>query len=71
MICHSANPLLNLCLLYELLFLISKKFVSLSYSCKDMMDKVKQMVLEYIETVDDENYLTTIVLEREMFKDVD
>jgi len=40
-ICHSANPLLNLTLLYELLFLISKKFVSLSYSCKDMMDKVK------------------------------
>ena len=40
-ISHSANPLLNLCLLYELLYLISKKFVSLSYTCKDMMDKVK------------------------------
>lgn len=64
-ICHSANPLLNLCLLYEFLFLVSKKFVSLSYTCKDMMDKVKQMVLEYIETVDDENYLTTITLERD------
>ena len=40
-ISHSANPLLNLCLLYEFLYLIAKKFISLSYSCKDMMDRVK------------------------------
>lgn len=40
-ISHSANPLLNLCLLYEFLYLIAKKFISLSYSCKEMMEKVK------------------------------
>lgn len=64
-ISHSANPLLNLCLIYEFLYLIAKKFISLSFSCKDMMERVKTMVLEYIETVDDENYLTTIILERD------
>lgn len=45
--------------------MISKKFVSLSYTCKGLMDKVKQMLLEFIDTVDDENYLTTIILEKD------
>ena len=35
---HSANPLLNMCLLYEFLFLLTKKFFSLSYTCRQLMD---------------------------------
>lgn len=30
-----------------------------------MMDTVKNMLLEFINTIDDENYLTTIVLEKD------
>jgi len=45
--------------------MISKRFISLSYSCKGMMDTVKNMLLEFINTIDDENYLTTIVLEKD------
>jgi len=62
---HSANPLLCMCLLYEFLFLISKKFFSLSYTCKQLMEQVKLMIIEYIESVDDENFLTAVMLERD------
>lgn len=62
---HSANPLLNMCLLYEFLFLLTKKFFSLSYTCRQLMDQVKTMIIEYIESVDDENFLTSVMLEKD------
>ena len=62
---HTANPLLCMCLLYELLFLISKKFFSLSYTCTQLMDQVKQMIIQYIEAVDEENFLTEVMLEKD------
>ena len=62
---HSSNPLLNMCLLYELLYLISKKFFSLSYQCRQMMDQTKIMIIEYIASVDDENFLTSVMLEKD------
>ena len=62
---HTANPLLCMCLLYELLFLISKKFFSLSYTCTQLMEQVKQMIIHYIVAVDDENFLTEVMLEKD------
>ena len=62
---HSANPLLNMCLLYEFLQLLTKKFFSLSYTCRQLMDQVKKMIIEYIESVDDENFLTSVMLEKD------
>lgn len=35
---QSANPLLSMCLLYEFLSLLTKKFFSLSYTCRQLMD---------------------------------
>ena len=62
---QSSNPLLNMCLLYEFLYLISKKFFSLNYTCRQLMDQVKLMIIEYINSVDDENFLTSVMLEKD------
>lgn len=62
---HSSNPLLTMCCLYELLMHIIKKFFSLSNLCRELMNKTMTMALEYIEQVDDENFLTTIMLEKD------
>lgn len=62
---HSANPLLSMCLLYEFLSLLTKKFFSLSYTCRQLMDQVKVMIIHYIESVDDETFLTSIMLEKD------
>lgn len=60
---HAANPLLSMCLMYEFLFLLTKRFFSLTYQCNTLQNVVKQMIIEYIEAVDDENFLTKIMLE--------
>ena len=62
---HSYNPLLSMCLLYELLHLLTKKFASLSHSCRQLMEQVKFMMIEYVGAVDDENFLTSVVLEKD------
>jgi len=62
---HSGNPLLNMCLLYELLQLLTKKYFSLSYTCLQLMDQVKLMIIEYINKVDDESFLTSVMLEKD------
>lgn len=62
---HSSNPLLSMCLLYEFLSLLTKKFFSLSYTCRQLMEQVKTMIINYIESVDDENFLTNIMLEKD------
>lgn len=65
MFSHSANPMLSMVLLYELLALISKKFFSLSYTCRQLMEEVKKLAVELIEAVDDENFLYSIMLEKD------
>lgn len=62
---HSNNPLLNMALLYELFLLLLKKFFSLNNQCRVLMKIVMDMMLTYIDAVDDENFLTTIMLEKD------
>ena len=57
--------MLSMVLLYELLALISKKFFSLSYTCRQLMEEVKKLAVELIEAVDDENFLYSIMLEKD------
>jgi len=61
MFSHSSNPLLNMCLLYELLSNIIKKFYSLNNKCQFLMANCIKMALQYIEEVDDENFLTRLL----------
>lgn len=62
---HSSNPLLSMCCLYELLTNIIKKFFSLSNLSRELMAKTMSMAIDYIESVDDENFLTTVMLEKD------
>ena len=62
---HSSNPLLNMCLIYELLLNIIKKFFSLNNVCRTLMAHTMSMAIKYIDSVDDENFLTSIMLERD------
>ena len=62
---HSSNPLLNMCLLYELLQNIIKKFYSLNNLCQFLMAQSIKMALQYIDEVDDENFLTAVLNERD------
>lgn len=62
---HSSNPLLNMTLMYEMLLNIMQKFFSLNNLCKNMMGTIMKMAISYIECVDDEHFLTKIMLERD------
>lgn len=62
---HSSNPLLNMCLLYELLLNFIRKFFSLNNTCRNIMNKTMEMALEYIQSVDDEIFLTALLLEKD------
>jgi len=62
---HSSNPLSAMCLLYELLTLLIKKFFSLNNICRMLMGKTMNMALKYIESIDDDNFLTTVLLEKD------
>mmetsp|Transcript_17456 Transcript_17456/g.26903 ORF Transcript_17456/g.26903 Transcript_17456/m.26903 type:complete len:115 (+) Transcript_17456:552-896(+) len=65
MFARSNNPLLSFVLLYEIMLSLSLKFFSLSNMCKGLMAKIIEACLIYIDCVDDENFLTTIMLERD------
>ena len=54
-----------MCLLYELLQNIIKKFFSLNNICKTIMKTTMEMAIQYIDAVDDENFLTSVMLERD------
>ena len=54
-----------MCLLYELLINIIRKFFSLNTICKGLMAKIIEMAIQYIDAVDDENFLTAVMLERD------
>ena len=62
---HSSNPLLTMSLTYEMLLNIVKKFYSLNNDCKTIMKHIMEMILNYIESVDDENFLTAVMLEKD------
>jgi hypothetical protein len=62
---HSNNPLLLMCLMYELLQMMIKKFYSLKNKCNTLMEKIMEMAINYIESVDDENFLTAVMLEQD------
>jgi hypothetical protein len=51
--------------MYELLLNIIKKFYSLKNTCTTMMNFIMKMVITYIESVDDENFLTAVMLEKD------
>ena len=65
MFAHSSNPLLTMCLTYEMLLNIIKKFFSLNNDCRTIMKHIMEMTLHYIESVDDENFLTAIMTEKD------
>lgn len=65
MFSHSSNPLLTMCLTYEMLLNIIKKFFSLNNDCRTIMKHIMEMTLHYIESVDDENFLTAIMTEKD------
>ena len=62
---HSSNALLSMCLLYELLDNIVKKFYSLSNLCEELKKIIMIMGLQFIEEVDDENFLTAVTTEKD------
>mmetsp|Transcript_12333 Transcript_12333/g.19135 ORF Transcript_12333/g.19135 Transcript_12333/m.19135 type:complete len:153 (-) Transcript_12333:1932-2390(-) len=62
---HSSNPLLVMSTLYELLLKFMNKFLSLKKVCEDLMDQVMEMAIEFIQEIDDENFLNTIMLEKD------
>ena len=62
---HSNNPLLCMCLLYELLNNILKKFFSLNNACRKLMNHITTMAQEYVESVDEENCLAAVMLEKD------
>ena len=63
--CHCSNPILSMCSLYELIYLLSQKFFSLSQMCRNFNNKVIKFALQYIDCVDDENCLTEFVVEKD------
>ena len=62
---HSSNPLLTMCLMYELLLNIIKKFFSLNNACRSLMSQIMEEAKNYILAVDDENFLTAVMLEKD------
>ena len=62
---HSSNPLICMCLLYEFLRLLTSKFFSLNNKCRTINEKILAMALKYIECCDDENFLTSMMIEQD------
>ena len=51
--------------MYELLLMMIKKFYSLKNKCNTMIEQIMEMAINYIESVDDENFLTEVMLEKD------
>ena len=62
---HSSNPLLVMCMLYEVLLKFMNKFLSLKKVCEDNMKQIMTMAIEFISAIDDENYLNSIMQEKD------
>ena len=61
----SYNPILSICLLYELLGLLTMRYFSLQNICRQLNEKIKAFALLYIENVDDEHFLTSLMVEKD------
>lgn len=62
---HTSNPLICMCLLFEFLGLLTLKFFSLNNKCRGLKDQIMKMALKYIDCCDDENFLTSMMLEQD------
>ena len=62
---HSSNPLLCMCLLYEFLLMLKNKFFSLNNNCRQLNEKLLKIMILYIECIDDENFLTALMKEKD------
>lgn len=51
---HSCNPLLTMCLMYELLINIIKRFFSLNNICRTIMKTTMELAITFIDCVDNE-----------------
>ena len=54
-----------MCLLYEFLLLLTQKFFSLNNVCRLLNERLLEMALGYINCVDDENFLTNLMHEKD------
>jgi len=62
---HSSNPLLCIFLLYEFLKLLPQKFFSLKNICDQLNETLEEMAKNYINCVENENFLTMLMLEKD------
>jgi hypothetical protein len=62
---HCSNPIICMCLLYELLGLLTQRFFSLSNKCRNLKEKCMEMATFYIDAVNDEHFLTQMMLEKD------
>ena len=51
---HCSNPIICMCLLYELLGLLVTRFFSLNNKCRNLRKKCEEMADLYVQSVDDE-----------------
>jgi len=58
---HSENPIQQICLLYEFLNLLKKKFFSLNNQCSALMATLKILALAYVKEIEDENFLSQLL----------
>lgn len=65
---NSVNPIMNMILVYEMLEGILKKFQSLTTQCRAIKATIINYMLIYIEQVDDENFLTHLMLDKDYEK---
>ena len=56
---------MTMCQMYEFLANLTKRFYSLAYVCKVLQKHIIEMLLNYIDSIDDETFLTQIVLEKD------
>lgn len=62
---HSPNPLLSMCLTYEVLQVIMKRSFSLSYDCNQLNKQLKEMMFMYIQEINKSSVLRILLLEKD------
>lgn len=62
---HSPNPLLTMCLTYEVLKSVAKRCFSLSYDCIQLNNQLKEMMLVYIEQINKTEYIKILLFEKD------
>jgi hypothetical protein len=62
---HSPNPLLSMCLTYEVLQIIMRYSFSLSYDCNQLNKQIKEMMFIYIQEINKSSLLRILLLEKD------